>query len=244
MGYGRSKLVGEHICGVCTRNTGLKTRILRVGQIIGDLRSGIWSTLEAWPLTMRSALSIGVLPSAGQHGEDGDEDEICRWLPVDVTAATAVDLSLQDETDALGEKAQPLTNGDTIYKSRDIEVYNIQHPIPLLWKKDVVPALRKAGLVFDLVPVQEWLSKVESNEDAVSNPTIRLADFFRNKYERRRDGKPVTGTEFRIDWTESDQHNALAKSRSLREAVPVTEELIVRIVQYLVGEWGLENQAK
>jgi hypothetical protein len=185
---------------------------------------------------MRSALSIGVLPSAGQDGEKGDEDEVCRWLPVDVTASTVIELSLQGGVEDV--------NGDSIFKSRELEVYNIQHPIPLLWKKDVVPALRKAGLVFDLVPVQEWLCKVESNEDAVANPTIRLVDFFRNKYERRRDGKPVTGNEFRIDWTESDQHNALTKSKTLREAVPVTEELLIRIVQYLMGAWGPESQEK
>jgi thioester reductase-like protein len=244
MGYGRSKLVGEHICGICSRKTGLKTRILRVGQIIGDIRSGVWSTLEAWPLTMRSALSIGALPSAGQHGEKGDEDEICRWLPVDITASTVIDLSLQDETEASSEEGQLGRNGNSDHRSRELEVYNIQHPIPLLWKKDVVPALRKAGLVFDLIPVQEWLSKVESNEDAVANSTIRLADFFRNKYERRRDGEPVTGSEYRIDWTESDQYNALARSKALREAAPVSEELLVRIVQYLMGVWGSENQVK
>ncbi|KAF2419583.1 acetyl-CoA synthetase-like protein [Tothia fuscella] len=241
MGYARSKLVAEHVCEACTRQTGLITRVLRVGQIIGDLRSGIWSQFEAWPLTLQTALSIGALPIAGKVGEEGDADEVCRWLPVDDAAHTVIELSLPSlNADTIPSSA--LKNGTTPVKQ--IEVYNIQHPTPLLWKRDVIPVLRQAGLVFEGLPIEEWLQRVESNDDPLTNPAIRLLDFFKAKYRNRRDGRPVTGDELSIDWAESDQHQALAKSKALREVAPVDEKLITRVVEYLMGVWGGEGRLK
>ncbi|KAF1988941.1 non-ribosomal peptide synthetase/alpha-aminoadipate reductase [Aulographum hederae CBS 113979] len=234
MGYARSKLVAEHLCGVAAEKTGLATRILRVGQIIGDLRSGVWNTLEAWPLTVQSALSIGALPVAGKTDE-GEEDEVCRWLPVNTTASVVIDLSIPISKRLANGSGY--SNGTSDHK-KEIEVYNIQHPTPLLWKRDILPVFRRAGLVFESVPIQEWMRRVEANDDPHTNPAIRLIDFFQAKYGKRRDGKPVTWDERRIDWADSDQHNVLKNSKTLREVEPVSKELLTRLIEYWMGIWG------
>jgi thioester reductase-like protein len=62
MGYGRSKLVSEHIVHNAMKQTGMTAQVLRIGQLAGDGVTGIWNDTEAVPLMIRSAMSIGALP--------------------------------------------------------------------------------------------------------------------------------------------------------------------------------------
>lgn len=62
MGYGRSKLVSEHIVRNAMRSTGMIARVLRIGQLAGDGEMGNWNDTEAVPLMIRSAVTIGALP--------------------------------------------------------------------------------------------------------------------------------------------------------------------------------------
>jgi len=62
-GYARSKLVAERIVAAAAETAGVPTRILRIGQVVGDTQVGIWNDTEAWPLIVRSARTLGVLPS-------------------------------------------------------------------------------------------------------------------------------------------------------------------------------------
>ena len=63
MGYARSKLVTEHVIKAAAEKTGIWAQVLRVGQIVGDTRVGIWNSTEAIPLMIRSATTIGALPA-------------------------------------------------------------------------------------------------------------------------------------------------------------------------------------
>lgn len=63
MGYARSKVVAEHILGAAVERTGMKAKVLRLGQIIGDTEHGMWNTTEAIPLMIRSVNTIGALPA-------------------------------------------------------------------------------------------------------------------------------------------------------------------------------------
>ena len=63
MGYARSKLVTETIIKAAAEQTGMVARVLRVGQIVGDTRIGLWNSTEAISLMIRSATTIGVLPA-------------------------------------------------------------------------------------------------------------------------------------------------------------------------------------
>ena len=62
-GYGRSKLVGEHILQNATTRAGALTRTLRSGQVVGDSKMGLWNDSEAIPLIIRSALTLKALPA-------------------------------------------------------------------------------------------------------------------------------------------------------------------------------------
>lgn len=61
-GYGRSKWVAEKIIHQACLNYGVDAHILRIGQIVGDAKLGIWNDTEAIPLIIRSALTLEKLP--------------------------------------------------------------------------------------------------------------------------------------------------------------------------------------
>lgn len=61
-GYARSKFVGEHIVSRAASEAGAKACVLRIGQVVGDTREGIWNDQEFLPMMIRSSLVLGVLP--------------------------------------------------------------------------------------------------------------------------------------------------------------------------------------
>lgn len=63
MGYARSKLVTEHIIRAAVEKTGMVASVLRIGQIVGDARNGLWNTTEAIPLMLQTAKTLGALPA-------------------------------------------------------------------------------------------------------------------------------------------------------------------------------------
>jgi thioester reductase-like protein len=64
IGYSQSKWVTEQICARANESTGLKDRVqvLRIGQLCGDTREGIWNESEGWPLMIKTAQTTGRLP--------------------------------------------------------------------------------------------------------------------------------------------------------------------------------------
>ncbi|KAL8991869.1 MAG: hypothetical protein Q9169_007580, partial [Polycauliona sp. 2 TL-2023] len=84
MGYGQSKLVGEHIVAAAVRTAGAQASILRIGQVVGDCKFGMWNDREAFPSIIRSALTTGMLPELPIK---------CEWLPVDTLAECVLQLA-------------------------------------------------------------------------------------------------------------------------------------------------------
>lgn len=64
IGYSQSKWVTEQICARANESTGLQDRVqvLRIGQLCGDTREGIWNESEGWPLMIKTAQTTGRLP--------------------------------------------------------------------------------------------------------------------------------------------------------------------------------------
>ena len=62
IGYAQSKLVAEHICLKASQATELFARVLRIGQIVGDTKSGIWNREEVLPMMLQSAVTMGAVP--------------------------------------------------------------------------------------------------------------------------------------------------------------------------------------
>jgi carbohydrate kinase (thermoresistant glucokinase family) len=154
MGYAQSKSVAEHICAKAA-SQGITTRVLRIGQIVGDTEHGVWNPQEAVPMIMQTAVTIGALPRL---------QETPSWLPVDVVADVVIDISL--------------SSAGSIFT-------NVTNPQLFNWNDDLLPALRKYGLAFDEVEPREWIKRLRaSNPDPVANPPIKLVDFFASKYDR------------------------------------------------------------
>ncbi|KAF1961133.1 acetyl-CoA synthetase-like protein [Byssothecium circinans] len=155
MGYAQSKLVAENLCMEAAKATGIRARVLRVGQIVADTAHGVWNATEGIPLMMQSALTIGALPRLS---------ETPSWTPVDVVARAVTEIALSD--------AGPI-------------IANVTNAKTFRWTEDLLPALRNAGLKFDDVEPKEWVRRLRaSSQDPIINPPIKLVDFFASKYDK------------------------------------------------------------
>lgn len=196
MGYARSKLVGERLC-LLAREAGLDAGVLRVGQIVGDTQRGAWNATEAIPLMIRSAVTIGALPAL---------NDTLTWLPIDVVAKSIVDIC---------------------QSAKRQDVYHVVNPKSLNWTQDLLPMLRAAGLTFEQVTAQKWLELLSaSNPDPAVNPTIKLLEFFRNKYEKPKTGPGVF----------YETHLTEGVSDTLRTVGAPDASLVGKMVQYWTTE--------
>ena len=210
MGYARSKLVAERIVHAAAKTTGMVAKVLRIGQIVGDTESGFWNPTEAIPLMLQTAKTLGALPAL---------DETPAWLPVDVVANAVLELSGIDSND----KAKSLAHDPNV-------VYHVQNSKTFRWTEDLLPALRQAGLKFETVPKREWVQRLrESDQDPQKNPTIKLLDFFTEKYDNDAPGR--SGLSFAMENTE-------AASPSLAGGVElINNGLIKRFVDAWAPRW-------
>ena len=214
-GYARSKLVSEHIVRNAARDAGALTRILRIGQIVGDRKMGLWNDTEAIPLIIRSALTLKALPAL---------DETESWLPVDTLAATILDLA------GISTGAIPAPDSDV-----DL-VYNIVNPHTFSWTNSILPELHRSGLDFSTVPVAEWLQKLREYEnsggDTGRNPAVKLIGHFESMYGDGRTG------EIRFETTIAQKHSV-----ALRETPRLVEEgYIRRFVKVWSAKWEGEGK--
>ena len=133
----------------------MTTHILRIGQIIGDTKNGIWNANEAIPMTLQTAITIKALPQL---------DEWHYWLPVDQVAKTIVEITQSNAPSG---------------------VANIVNPNAFHWTKDLLPYLHAAGLEFSELKPQEWIQRLRlSNPDPVANPRVKLLEFFATNYSK------------------------------------------------------------
>lgn len=62
IGYSQSKWVAEAVCEKAA-SPALQVDIIRLGQLCGDTKNGIWNETEAWPLLIRASADIGAAPA-------------------------------------------------------------------------------------------------------------------------------------------------------------------------------------
>ncbi|KAF6828436.1 nrps-like protein [Colletotrichum plurivorum] len=155
MGYAQSKCVAENLCARASARSGVRARVLRIGQIVADTQHGVWNATEAVPMMLQTAITVGALPRLS---------ETPSWLPVDTVAQAVIDISVSD--------------ADGVFT-------NVANPKMFSWTGDLLPALRAAGLEFDEVEPREWIRRLRaSNPDPAANPPIKLVDFFASKYDK------------------------------------------------------------
>ena len=140
LGYSRSKWVAEHICAEADVRTSLRGRIsiVRVGQLAGDSKTGVWNTKEAWPMMLSTANIINCLPDLG--------DEALDWLPVDVAAQAFLESTRLENC---GQESTP--------------VYHILNPHRQPTWHDMLIWLRKKA-DFEIVSPPVWLQRLEESD--------------------------------------------------------------------------------
>ncbi|KAI1081037.1 hypothetical protein F5B20DRAFT_88812 [Whalleya microplaca] len=167
-GYAQSKFVAEHMVLNAARK-GARSYVLRIGQIVGDTTNGVWNDNEFVPSIIHSALTLKMLPILQDH---------CSWLPVDTMATAILQLS-----ETLGSAPRPYsvdTHNPPIF-------YNMVNPHIFSWV-ELLRELKTAGLQFDIVPVQNWLSSLQRYADSgeeKTNPTVKLLHYFETQYGSR-----------------------------------------------------------
>ncbi|KAH8804874.1 hypothetical protein F5884DRAFT_735559 [Xylogone sp. PMI_703] len=161
MGYAKSKMVAEHIVRNAMQSTGIHARVLRIGQIAGDLATGYWNERDAIPLMIQSAISTKSLPSL-------NEDH--SWLPSDFCA------------DVIFEIIFP--KNEILHTNDPNVVYHIRNPHTIHWTRDILPSLRQTQLPsFEVLPLNEWIERVKSSgPDPLKNPSFALVDYWERKY--------------------------------------------------------------
>lgn len=102
-------------------------------------------------------------------------------MPVDLVAKSILELSELDSESLPGQDISP---------GRTDLVYHVQNTRTFHWTHDLLPALRASGLAFDTVSKKEWINRLRSsNQDPAKNPTIKLVDFFSEKYDNDLPGR-------------------------------------------------------
>ncbi|MCJ1381650.1 hypothetical protein MMC17_004761 [Xylographa soralifera] len=227
-GYAASKLVGERIVQAAVENYDARATILRIGQVVGDTEAGVWNDTEAFPLIIRSTVTMGIIPEI---------EMTCQWLPVDTLAESVLEIA------GLGSEA---TNGAVSMANEKGGqlVYNLLSPHKFSWTRDLCPALHETGLpAFDSVPFETWLaqlrglsmttssfvgSRTSDAADPNRNPAIKLVDFLAWNF---------TGTSAESEIVfETDEAEKV--SSALRNAPKVIESgLLGKMVEVWLEKW-------
>ncbi|OOQ90614.1 NRPS-like enzyme [Penicillium brasilianum] len=201
MGYGRSKLVGEHIVSGA-RRTGARCYSLRIGQVSGHSKRGLWNDSEALPLIIRSALSLKALP---------DLNLMCSWLPVDKLAATIVEigracLSSPPSPMAAGQEqkqGEGVMDSNTSADARliDDSIYNVCNSREFSWSA-LLASLSKSGFQFETVSFEKWINKLRESEargEEHVNPAVKLIGHYEAMYGKE---SLLSSKKFHTDRTE------------------------------------------
>ena len=226
-GYAASKLVGERIVQAAVDSHGARATVLRIGQVVGDTKAGIWKDTEAFPLIIRSAVTMNILPKI---------DMTCQWLPVDTLAEAVLEIA------GLSDGQSETENGRQLF-------YNVLSPHTFSWTPELGSALHATKLpAFEEISFKDWLTHLRSlsaiaaacininRSEAANpnrNPAIKLVDFFAEGFADEMGGSKIV---FEISMAEE-------ASTALRNASKVTESgLLEKMVEVWMKSWtGKKN---
>ena len=242
LGYGRSKLVAEHVIQAAANSVHANATILRIGQVVGDQKHGVWNENEMIPMIITSGLRMGKIPLI---------DMECEWLPVDVLAKAILEIAgisapasihanpfperqLIPKVNGVVEDEEPVVKD---YVQTKELVYNIRSPHTFSWANDLLPALTTGGFDFEVVPFGNWLDQLESlhsdenpgtlcrdarendiGDGANYHPVLKLLEYLKNGFCK--DSRSVV---FEID-------KAMRDSPALRGAPDVVKSGLVGLM--------------
>ncbi|CAI7567323.1 unnamed protein product [Penicillium palitans] len=175
MGYGQSKLIGERIVSNA-RRSGARSYSLRIGQVSGHSKKGLWNDSEALPLMIRSALTLGALPELSQT---------CSWLPVDKLASTILELAGTCATPSVFGASQ--ASSSALVEYVDDSIFNLCNSREFTWSS-LLRTLKNCGFRFDVVSFEEWLLRLHRSEtrgEELVNPAVKLIHHYETMHGKR-----------------------------------------------------------
>ena len=207
-GYSESKHVASEILATASHRLGIKTAIVRAGQLAGpsiQANGAAWNRHEWLPTLVHTSKILKKLPRTLGNMERVD------WVPMDVAAGTVIDIA-------------------TIPSHEPVEVYHLVNPHTTTWSQiyPVVQAFYNCtGIDVEIVEYDDWANELEripqTKENAMQVPGLKLLDFYQSL-------RPDTGRG--IPALESDR--AEVASKTLREGKAVDES----VVKKWLSQWA------
>ncbi|KAK1997908.1 male sterility protein [Colletotrichum falcatum] len=170
-GYAQSKFVVEQVTQHYASVLKVPVHILRVGQLCGHSRLGVWNHTEMWPILMMAGLDVLSAMPVLQTEVD--------WLPVDVCAETVHKAVLSSPAD-----------------ESPYAVTNLVNPASVSWEELLSLLGEASGLEFARVGMREWVSLLEARAGSAGpwgrqTPALRLLGFFQEMARGSGNGEGV-----------------------------------------------------
>ncbi|KAF2636075.1 acetyl-CoA synthetase-like protein [Massarina eburnea CBS 473.64] len=220
-GYAESKHVAARILAIAAHRVGIRTAVVRAGQLAGSssVSGAEWNRHEWLPSLIHTSRVLGVLPD--ELGGLGDVD----WLPMDRAAGGVVDVSLHVSASSSSSSASGCA-GD---EDEDVQVYHLVNPHTTSWDT-LTPVIRdfySSSSTIEIVDFDSWIQALQAlpptKENAEAVPGLKLLAFYEGLRKGSGVGLPALGS-----------RRAELVSRTLREGGPVDE----RVMRKWLGEWG------
>ncbi|KAL1598032.1 putative NRPS-like protein biosynthetic cluster [Paraconiothyrium brasiliense] len=207
-GYGESKHVAAQILATASHRLGIKSIIVRAGQLAGPSTSAggaPWNTHEWLPTLVHTSKILKKLPRTL-----GNQDRI-DWLPMDVAAAAVLDVA-------------------TASPREPTHVYHLTNPHTTSWTQlyPVIQAFYQgAGVEIEVVEYDAWVDELklipQTKENAEGVPGLKLLDFYESMRPGTGMGLPALETTRMED-----------ASKTLRDGRAVDEETLHK----WLGQWA------
>ncbi len=139
---------------------------MRVGQLCGHTSTGLWNTVEMFPIIFATSAALGSLPADGAPVD---------WLPVNTAAKTIAECLLNSPS-----------SSDSRPKQDMFKVHNVVNPRSIPWvelARMLASALPSGTSLspLPLVPMSEWLlllhNAASAGATAVDLPGLKLLGF-------------------------------------------------------------------
>ncbi|KAL1643566.1 putative NRPS-like protein biosynthetic cluster [Didymella pomorum] len=178
-GYGESKHVAAQILATASHRLGIKTAIVRAGQLAGPSTSAggaAWNRHEWLPTLLHTCKIMKKLPRTL-----GNQDRV-DWVPMDVAAGAVIDV------------ATTLSNEAT-------QVYHLTNPHTTSWSQ-LYPFVQKfykdSGFDIEVVEYGAWVDGLkqipQTKESAERVPGLKLLEFYESLRPETGMGLPALET--------------------------------------------------
>ena len=213
LGYSRSKWVAESICEVAHTKTRMRDHItvLRIGQLCGDTKNGIWNMTEAWPMLLSTIKVTNSLPDL--------KEEKLGWLPVDIAAKAVLELALVGIEQLRNKQTTP--------------VYHILNPSTHPTWSEMLQWLRQLSPGFEIVSPGTWLWRLKTlHGKAADHPARKLLGLWtKTFYEANESAEAKTEIVFEMEQTKE-------MIPTLRDTMPIDKQQFGRLWKWIAeNQW-------